>query len=206
MKVLVVCVPRSGTTSFLNSLKKVTSTPLVCLPDSYEYSVNHPLITKVLNFNDIILRVVPSQYVGMSIIEFSKHFDHIILMSRRNEKEHMESYINLLYKKTVLKKIVSNAFYNNDVEYDFSTIPNDFVVKFENSTDWKLVRQTRSQIEDLAKHLNTEILYYEDLYYTDDKTEILTKFCGTLDVNVEKLIRVLNSTKKLRRSTTKILI
>lgn len=206
MKILVVCVPRSGTTSFLNSLKSVTRFPLIALPDSYTYTKNSSLIGNALKLENLIMRVVPSQHVGMPLVEFSKLFDVTILMSRRNDKEHMESYINAHYRKFVLNKVISNSSFNNDTEYDFSTIPSEYIKQFNESSVWEQVIRNKEEVLLLSRLLEKSIMYYEDLYYSTNKLSYIKSFFGKTDINFTELISILNSTKKLRKTSTKSLI
>lgn len=206
MKILVVCVPRSGTTSFLNSLRSVTKFPLITLPDSYTYSKNSSLVVNALNLENLILRAVPSQDVGMPLVEFSKLFDLTILMSRKNDKEHMESYINAHYRKFVLNKVISNSSFNNDIVYDFSTIPLEYIKQFNESLVWEQVMRNKEEIVLLSRLLRKNVMYYEDLYYSTDKASYIQRFFGKLDINFTELAKILNSTKKLRKTSTKSLI
>lgn len=206
MRILVVCVPRSGTTSFLNSLSISTKIPLICLPDDYQYPINYSLIENSNKLNDLILRIVPSQNVGTSIEEFSKLFDLTILLGRKNEKEHIESCINLYYRKNILGKTISNGTDNHDIQYDYDDIPDKYKQQFIDTGLVHDLKYNRDALDLLSVNMNKDILYYEDLYFSKNRKDILLKHFDNFNVDISKLLFELNKTKKLRIEVAKKII
>lgn len=206
MRILVICVPRSGTTSFLNSLSKVKNIPLVCLPDNYEYPTHLSLIENTNKFKSIILRIVPTQNIGMSILEFSKKFDLTIFMTRREQKEHLESFINVAYQKNILQSTTPSTPSSPDSLYDYSSIPESFITEFLSSNAKSTILQAREQIYKLSKEMSGDILFYEDLYFGNNQKGLLSKFLSFNSDDIDRIILELRNTKKLRIVPTKSLL
>lgn len=206
MRILVVCVPRSGTTSFLNTLSKVTNIPLISLPDNYEYPTNYSLIANTNKLDNIILRIVPSQNVGTPIEEFSKLFDLTIFLSRKNEQEQLESYINLYYSKNILGNNISTSDYNINLKYDYEDIPKKYINEFFNLKLDKTVKHNRSELEKIASNLKKDIIYYEDLYSSKKNKKLINKFLSKINVDTKLFFDELSKTKKQRIVSTKKII
>lgn len=97
----------------------------------------------------------------LKIADYSKNFDYVFLMDRRNFEEHYKS-IYVIYEIT--KKI--GIKWTWDVNYENKPNYKEKEIKYK-----KWIRNKSNSLKTLSQILNTEILYYEDLYYN-------TKVCN----------------------------
>ncbi len=159
MKILLLYIPRCGSTSILRYFKSVR-------PD-YEV-INQPwssLVSK-LNFTNMItykdLIVKENIFVKIDIATFlteridfdcvNKDFDKIIILDRKDNDKQVES---LVYAKMNDSFLESNKYWFDNVSKE----------SFEES---KFVIETlKKSIEIIREKLNSKIYYYEDLYYND---------------------------------------
>ena len=217
MKILILGLARSGTTSLLKGLYSSIDNSLslfeIFNPTSINYLeknyLNHlnflhtntkPLIEKnlisdlsghiwtteifnTLNFNQLSKLTPLFNFVANFHINYSKSFDRVILMSRKNLKESAESWVNCKY-------------YNNFFDtYKFN--PN---LDIKN----KLIELKFYQkvLEDISLKLNTPITYYEDLF-TGNKQD-LQNFLNKNNIqvnNFEVLYEHLDPKNKLRQNS-----
>lgn len=197
MKILVICLPRAGSTSFVTSLSKATNINLLSIPDAYSYPENISLINHVLAKEDIIFRMSPSHNIGMDLIEFSKLFDYTILLSRRSESDYYKSFVNLYYKEIIVGSGWSS-------KYDYDEIPSKYKIELKNSKDWKRLLNDKQTIESFSTKMNIDIIYYEDLYYSSSGAEVLQKLIP--NINILAFKNYLSKTKKLRTKSIKKII
>lgn len=197
MKVLILSLPRTGSTSFATSLSKSLKLPLVSIPDNYTYNENGHLVTKLLNRKSIILRVSPSCNVGYELLDFIDKFDHVIFLSRRNKDEHYKSFVNLYYKLYIKK------FGYHD-KYNSAEVPQKYYDELENRLGWKILLEDKKKIEEASSITNIPVLYYEDLYFSEEGYNILQQNIPNLDIELFK--EFITSTKKLKLETPKTLV
>lgn len=196
MKILLICLPRSGSTSLFNSLGKLYKLQKISIPDVYRYPRDINLIRYCERAENIIFRMSPSHNIGDSLTNLSGKFTHTLLLSRKNETEHLESLVNLYYRETV-------SLFGFHSTYDLSDIPAEFKTLFCSSEDWRRIKADRKSIEELATILKTPVLYYEDLFYPPFNYESIKSMGIGLDI--ELLKKELSKTTKLRIYSKKVL-
>jgi hypothetical protein len=191
MKILLICSPRSGSTSLVNSLSKTLNITKINIPDVYEYPKNKSLIDHIISKKDIIVRMNPNHEVGYDLKEFVNFFDHVILLTRRNRNEHFKSFVNLYYKEIIIKNGVHT-------KYTYDEIPTQLKTKLKSDINWILLLSGVDKIKKLSIDINNPILYYEDLYYGDNVEHINSKISN---LNIDLFKSTISQTKKLRISS-----
>ena len=174
--ILIIGVPRSGTTSFLH-----------CFYDNFEIYNEpiNPIIRKdysterfmaMIKRNNIVVKTmadqIPFDYPENPICcvnhssmgffsEIIPFFDIIILLDRKDVKSQLESYIRMVNQRTDNPDVLKGA------------IKHFYLNKFN--------------IRELSEQYNLPIFYYEDIFYGDSE-DIFKKLDIPLDwVNLEYL-------------------
>jgi len=158
MKILIISLPRSGSTNLMYKISKEKNLKPIYEP----FDITHTLPRK--NFGEnIILKTIVNQfpksitnpidwYVG-----FSKDFDETILLSRKDIKSCAESL----------------AYYNQYKNHGFK--PNESYL-WENTPNYdislKYVNGCNNKLEKLSEILNLPIMYYEDMYDVNSKERL----------------------------------
>ena len=173
--ILIIGVPRSGTTSFL-----------YCFYDNFEI-YNEPTNTIIrkdystekfmamIKRNNIVVKTMadqipfdyPERESNSSSMKFFSEiipfFDKIILLDRKDVKSQLESYIRMVNQRTDNPDVLKGA------------IKHFYLNKFN--------------IRELSEKYNLPIFYYEDIFYGDSK-DVFKKLDIPLDwVNLEFLDR-----------------
>lgn len=188
MKILIVCVPRTGSNSFIKALSKSLNIPHISIPDSFNYKHNSALIKSILAKDKVIFRMSPFHYVGYDILTFTYFFDKVILLSRLNNEEHYKSIVNLYYREHIIKGGTNSSYiYNN--------IPKSILKEIEKVVDWEKILEQKQEIYNLGAMRNESILYYEDIYFSDVGLKYLKRKFNNLDTSL--FTAHLSNTKKL---------
>ena len=125
------------------------------------------------------------------ISDWSKEFNKIILLSRKNEQDHLESWINLLskqengesvYKKWNINEIKGKLKNHNYVDY----------LK-------KQIKHHTDKIKELSILFNIPITFYEDLYGIDRKKSLEIIKSWDCSVDSKELNKKLDPKFKLRQ-------
>lgn len=197
MKIILLSLPRTGSTSFAKSLSNTLDLPLISIPDEYTYKENGHLITKILNKKKVILRISPSLKTGYELIDFIGKFDRVIFLSRKNNYQHYRSFVNLYYKLYIKK-----SGYHD--QYDSAEIPQKYYNELKDRLGWKILLEDKEKIEQLSLLLNIPVLYYEDLYFSSTGYTVLQQNIPNLDI--EKFKKYIASTKRMKLSISKTLL
>lgn len=197
MRILFVCVPRTGSNSFIKALSKSLNINYISIPDNFNLNENKSLIDSVLSKDDIIFRMSPINDVGYSLLQFTSFFDEVILVSRLNEKEHYQSLVNLYYRENILK-------FGTKAAYDYNDIPPTVLTQIEKVVDYDEIDTQKKQIEELSLVLKEKVLYYEDIFNSDDVVNYLDLKFDTFDK--DKYTFYLSQTKKYRITRERLLI
>ena len=170
MKILIISPPRCGSTSLLRNISKLSDYDMILEP----YMSNDPLSSRTKEkipypfdvTDNFIVKMITNQlpkkfvYTETSntffnfITSIYKDYDMVILLSRRNEKEHFESYVNL----RIRNKNKDNPFqpwFFEDIENKLSTVLLNEITLY------------RTIINMISTKLSIPIIYYEDLYGKD---------------------------------------
>lgn len=198
MKVLMICVPRTGSNSLIKALSKGLNIPHLSIPDSFNITHHKAFIDSILNKNEIIFRMSPIHNVSYDLLSFTSFFDEVVLLSRKNEENHYKSIVNLYYREHVAKLSTRTS-------YVYEDIPSSTLEEIKKVVDWEDIVNQKLEIENLGMLLNESILYYEDMYFSDKGINYLKgKFKKKL--NIDTFNYVLFNTNKLRINREKYVI
>ena len=146
MKILIISLPRTGSTSFLKNICKKHNLKEIHEPFD---QVNGNLQNyKNFDFVNELNIGVKTHINHMDIdfyVNYFKIFDKVFLLSRKNLKECAESLSYANYTNTYLSK------------YSYRRTPN-----LDNTI--KLVNDLNDKITTLSKLINVDIMYYEDVF------------------------------------------
>jgi hypothetical protein len=165
MSVLIISLPRTGSTSLLHKLAKEKNLKPLFEPfdgtGRVEYNSEKNVVVKTIicHHNDNI--------------QLSKNFDEVILLTRRNVKECTESHAY----QTYFSKIKN---YDSNKPYVYEEIPTDIFELCHND-----IIKWNKELSDLSTKLNVPITYYEDIFDFNSE-ERLRK--GDRDKTIKKLI------------------
>lgn len=168
MKILIISLPRTGSTSLMEKLSKENNIPYIFEPwdgterQSYK-STDENLVLKTMIFDKENVEETNIDFY----IRLSKEFDQVILLSRRNLNHSIESYAYFKHHKS--------EKFNSRQQYKWEPTPNLEDVKYE-LTYWNDV------LNQLSDKLKIDITYYEDIYDLNSY-EKLRK-----EIKVDKLI------------------
>ena len=192
MRILIIGPPRTGTTSLCRNLGKILDYQV--FSELYNYDIRYrngqtineyPLylpekcIVKSITFQTPKEFGEPFMYTRF-INEYKTQFNRIILLSRKNKEEHLESFINLKYR--LKKGISAHEPWNSD---DLTNFEHD--IRYE-----KDLKPHIDIISKLEKILNTPITYYEDLYGSDRDVSLSIIKSWNIKLKSEELNEYLN--------------
>ena len=200
MKILIISPPRCGSTSLLNSISVLRNAERIAEPytnpeelisrDPYTYplSLSKNCVVKMITRQVPIDYGTPDDFVEF-ILSIYNLYDRVILISRKNFKDHFESYVNLKLKLN--KEDVHAPWYIEDIKKYIDSI---------SKTDF---RKFITPISKLSKNLSIPITYYEDLYSLDRNKSYKILENLNIDLNYHKLNYLLNPRFKYRQSSKK---
>jgi hypothetical protein len=144
MSILIIALPRTGSTSLLYKLAKENA-----LKPLFEPFDN----TGRIQYNgekNVVLKTIISHHPDN--FELSKEFNEVILLSRRNILECAQSHAY----QTYFSKIKN---YNSNNQYYYEEVPsNIFELCYNHITMWN------NDLNELSYRLNIPITYYEDMF------------------------------------------
>ena len=153
MRILVISLPRTGSTSFSKQLAEQNSYPLVFEP----FAPMAKLFNKYNNFetdytkdNVVVKTLINDEYDIDWLIEFINTFDAVHLLSRRNLTECIESWSYLTYKR-------SETQFGFDSDYYWEKTPNY-------SESASQILRWNTKLNELSDKINVPITYYEDIF------------------------------------------
>lgn len=203
MKILIISPPRCGSTSLLNSIVGTTNIDRISEPFNYNLNrstdYGYPL---TLDSNVVVKYItsqIPKEYdTRYTFIDFIQkdvsNFNKVILLSRRNKIEHLESFINLNLRLSTGKHTHTD-WYSEDIKISSLNIDDD------SSLDKHV-----DMINKISSNLNIPLTYYEDLYGEDriKSYDIIKNW--NLDIDVDDLNEKLNPRYRYRQFTKKPLL
>jgi hypothetical protein len=161
MNVLIISLPRTGSTELGKDISIKRKIKYECEP----FNGGNVLLTN-FDLNNIVLKTIlfhlPS-YVNESnrinwLIELSKNFNEVILLSRRNLINCAESWAYLQYNE-------KQKSFKADEPYLWERTPN-FDKEFE------FIQKCNDELVYISKKLNIPITYYEDIYNENDSNKL----------------------------------
>lgn len=144
MRVLIIALPRTGSTSLLRQIADERN--LRPFFEPFSLKKNYFLDSKMKNI--VVKTIIHHHHDNFSL---AKDFDEVILLSRRNHKEHLESYSFLM--NNIPQGYNSNEYYN------YITPPNHIIKR----ANRKLLEMS-AELKLLSNQLSIPIQYYEDLF------------------------------------------
>ena len=207
MKVLIIGIPRSGTTSLLNSFE---NQGYVKINEPYNYNIKKSIKydnppKEVLEQDNIIVKTnvthIPYKWKQdwyTFIIEFVKYFDKVILLDRLQFEEHLMSIMHLHFRifkgKSVLQK------------WSLNDIDSNFIAGYLAAEGDKILKRDKEQLKRLSEELNIPITYYEDLY-SEDRIKVF-ELINKWDLNIDpfEVLDYLDPSKKLKQADKKSII
>jgi len=161
MKVLIMSVPRSGSTSLMKSISSEKNLEYIFEPFSYRIyernlytSDKKNVVVKLLVGQDSSYskKINYDRWLSWSI-EFVKEFDEVILLSRKNTKEASESYSNALW---------TGNWYDT---YEYTSLPNI-------GDALNHLTESNKYLNSLSEKTSIPITYYEDIYDTNSSNRL----------------------------------
>jgi len=200
MRILIIAVPRTGSTSLAINIGKENyheiHEPYNPILDGYEKNLypNKEIDKDRLVVKHTISDEPHEKYVKFKsnihlLIDYVKYFDKVILLDRKISQEHLESFLSLKY--TQEQKVSSHS------RWELSTIPTEWIdnhmLEYKKELDI-----LKSEIESLSKIIDIPITYYEDLYGEDriHSFEIINKW--ELDLDPFQLNEYLHPSNRYR--------
>lgn len=151
MKILVLSLPRTGSTTFAKNLAKENNISFVFEP----FAPNAELLNRIKNFeldytkdNIVVKTLINNQYDVDWYVEFSKGFNQTYLLSRRNLKQCIDSWAYLNYNRDKI---------DFESEYFWEMTPN-WDESYHQIYDWN------DKLINLSNKINIPIIYYEDIF------------------------------------------
>jgi len=197
MRVLLICVPRTGSTSFLKALSKSLAIPYISIPGTYTYKENSSLIESTIKKKNIIFRMSPDHNVGYDLVKFSSFFDKVILLTRLDDEDHYKSIVNLYYREHILG-------YGTKGLYVYEDIPKSIIKDIEETVNYNEILLAKQQILDLSLKLQQEVLSYEDIYYSNKALIYLSSNFRMFNKEVYQYNLGLTKRQRITRKTTLI--
>ena len=205
MKVLIVGVPRSGTTSLAEGIHKISKCDVQIEPHNSR-NKNHPYTLKDMKVdtNNICVKTLiyhkPNVCINSSleyIYNFTKEFDDIVLLDRIDYEEHLDSMTNLIYRLHLNKSVFKR--------WKPSDIPNDWKNEFIDMID-KSLTEYKGMLTELSNRLNIKRTWYEELYGSDRNKSLKIIEEWGIDIDSNALNEYLNPRYKLKVLSKKSII
>ena len=154
MKVLLITLPRTGSTSLLKKISKEQKLNSIGEPfNNVNGNLEKYKDYDWKNINDICVKTHINHKDVTFYLKFIKFFDEVILLSRKDLNACAES---LSY---------ANYFQNFTEKYEWIKTPNF-------NENIKLVKEFNEELEKLSKLTNIKISYYEDLFDSESEYKL----------------------------------
>ena len=152
MSVLIISLPRTGSTSLLHKIAKEKNLKPLFEPFDGTGRVNYN------GEKDVVVKTIICHHNDN--LELSKKFDEVILLTRRNVKECAESHA---YQTYFSKK----KNYNSNMPYLYEEVPlGVFELCYNDIVKWN------KDINELSVKLDIPITYYEDIFDKDSEERL----------------------------------
>jgi hypothetical protein len=161
MSILIIALPRTGSSELGRRLSTYNKF-------NYEFEPFNPSVglPPLTDFKKIVLKTIIFHlpyYVNEEnrinwLIELTKNFDEVVLLSRKNLTDCAESWSYLMHKKK------EKSFKSNQ-PYLWEKTPN-YDKEYGNIIKWN------EELTIISNKLNIPITYYEDIYNSDEKGKL----------------------------------
>ena len=197
MKILIISPPRCGSTSLLNCICDVSGYNTINEPYYIEKTEQvYPLEIPTNSVVKMLSNQVPTQF-GTSddfikyILSIKSDYDRIILLNRRNKKQHLESWANWVvrYKRNDDTHMI---WYADDIKKELTNVSYDRDLKYH-----------VNRIYDIFNILSIPITFYEDLFGDDRQLSLNIIKQWDLGIDVLQLNELLNPRNKYRQVGTR---
>lgn len=158
MKILIISLPRTGSTSLLHKISKEKNLKPYFEPFDGSGRVIYN------NEDNSVVKTIICQHDNN--IKLSESFDEIILLSRRDLKACAESHSYRVHN--------SSKGFNSNQQYFWEETPIDQIA-YDDIIKWN------DEIHSLSKILNVPITYYEDIF--DPNSENRLRLGNKKDIN-----------------------
>ena len=174
MKILLIANPRTGSTYLGKWLSKKYKLPYIHEPvfvdalieslDTYESFCMKVVTGQFYYYNQDNEKLSDDDCIDYFYNLLSKYkFDKILVLDRRNEKEHIEAIINLDRNRT--NKLESHEWVYND-GFKKSITEDEW-------NRWKTYAlESKKWLTKISNKFNIPIVYYEDVYYDSDNVDL----------------------------------
>jgi hypothetical protein len=193
MKTIIISLPRSGSSSIVRYVEKITNTNEKIIygePFNVNLLKNNPLsYFDIIKNNNVFVKTMvnqkPIEFEGISIMEYyqkiKNDFDNVVLLDRLNIKEQSESYC----AARMMGQWHGKYYYNEKMFMDWEPLSMNHII------------DSKKIITNLSDFFNTKIYYYEDIYWDIEK---MKNFLSVIDVefNEEYYNDYLDLSKKYR--------
>jgi hypothetical protein len=158
-KILIIALPRTGSTSLLSKLAKQHNLKAIFEP--FDKNSENPYNSKLDN---VVVKTMmyhlPTNSTNVidGYVELAKEFDTIILLSRRDLKECSESWA---YLQQHNNPTIEGGF-NSKKHYFWNPPPDDAL-----GSSFDFIIKLHSELEEISSLLDIPITYYEDIYDTN---------------------------------------
>lgn len=175
MRILIISNSRCGSTNLMKSISSAYDIPQVFEPfiTGTPFDINSPMVLKTLinqNSMDFYREFIPK-------------FDKVILLTRRNTIEMVESLVDL---KRRFKEV------NYDLNHGLHSVPYRFEYDGDITDDemYFKVCKRKNQIIQIGVEFDLDIDYYEDVFYSNK---------SLIDKSIKLDLSYLDNKLKLRR-------
>jgi len=165
MKILIVSLPRTGSSQLLDNIAKQHNLKAIFEP--FNGSNANKKLFDIKEHNDVVVKTIvcqapkkinndnDDQFINEYltwVYEFIKDFNKIILLSRHDLTACVESLSFLVFN-------YKNSGFKSYKPYYYKRPPNEIYYKYE-----KQIMISDKIINIMSKNLNIPITYYEDIY------------------------------------------
>jgi len=161
MSILIISLPRTGSSELGNKLSEKNNLKYIYEPFDRNKNLTEIEIDKDILIKTVVFRspiFIDETNRILWLINLSKEFDEVILLSRKNLIECAESWAYLVYNKKVRN-------FRDNRPYLWKKTPNyDDALEF--------IKKCHYELEYISSQLNIPITYYEDLYDPNDKRKL----------------------------------
>lgn len=158
MRILIVSLPRTGSTSLLKKISTEKNLTPIFEPFAPNNNKIENFKTKYEGEDDVVIKTLITEVPNNNqnkvewFVNFSLDFDKVILLTRKDLSECAKSWAYLTYQREY-----SKPNFNAYSEYYWEPTPNYEMVK-KQITKWDL------ELREISKKLNMELTFYEDIF------------------------------------------